>query len=80
MKSFAQWRQEHEKEITEIERESSERIKETNMRLDVELAMIDASARMQLDEMLVGKSDEYRHGFEDGRLFERGVTQAILKA
>jgi hypothetical protein len=53
---------------------------ENSLRLDVELEMIHASAQMRLDELLANKSDEYKRAFQDGRLFESEVTQAIINA
>jgi len=50
------------------------------LRLNVELEMIQASAQLHLDEMLEGKSEEYKRGFQDGRTFELEVTNAIFNA
>jgi hypothetical protein len=72
--------QEHEKEVAKIERESSERIKQTNMRLDMQFELIHANERMRIDEMLTGKSEDYRQGFYDSYRLQSEVAEAINKA
>ena len=80
MKSFRDWQREYNKEVAALERETDERIKQNNLRLDVELEMINASAQMRLDELLAGNSDEYRSGFLDGRIFEHETEQQVINA
>jgi hypothetical protein len=80
MKSFEDWQRKHQRQIEDFERETDERIRQNNSRLDIEFAVLDASAQMHLDELLAGKSDEYKSGFLAGRLFEHEVTQAIFNA
>lgn len=72
--------QKYEREQAEFERQTNERIAQNNARLDVEFAMIDASEQLRLDEALAGKSDEYRRGFEAGRMFQVETMHAILNA
>ena len=84
MKGYTYWRRYYDKQLENeriaFERTTTERIKQNNLRLDIELEMVHASAQMRLDELLAGKSDEYRRGFLDGRVFESETTHAILNA
>lgn len=74
------WQQEHEKEVAEIERATNERIKQTNMRLDMQFEMIHVNERMRIDEMLAGASDDYKRGFYDAYRLQAEVADAIDKA
>jgi hypothetical protein len=64
----------------DIDSETQKRIERQQTELELKFAMIDASAKLRLDELLAGKSEEYRRGFLDGRIFESECTQAILNA
>ena len=61
-----------------FERDTQERINRQKTDLELRFAMIDASAQLQLDELLVDKSEEYRAGFLAGREFEAEVTNEII--
>ncbi|MFH1646466.1 MAG: hypothetical protein ABID71_02070 [Chloroflexota bacterium] len=78
--NFTDWQERHQREVELQDKETQERIARNNTRIDIELEMIRASEQLRLDEMLDGKSEEYKRGFQDGRMFESTVTYAILNA
>lgn len=76
--SIEVWQERHRRQVEAEEYATQERIDRIKTDLDLKFAMINASAQLRQDELLAGKSEEYRRGFFDGQIFEREYTHEIL--
>jgi hypothetical protein len=76
--SYEVWREHHRREVEAQECATQERVNRIKTDLDLQFTMINASAQLCQDELLAGKSEEYRRGFLDGQIFEREWNHEIF--